>query len=200
MRLPRKAFEPGGFAYILNGGHAPLPPNVAYREIADGPRSLCRTPEEDGFVHESFTHVRADGYEMKVSRWVRFVTWDEVMAERRREQRQRLDRLASDCVESRVLRLTVRYERSSRQWFAYLVAAGNATRAFAEERHDRHVADLMRRWPLPQHDAPLFAATTGRQWLAAFARKYRHGTHNGRPQGVLLCRALCRHDQIIQFL
>jgi len=202
--MSRSCFEPGGCVYEFNGGCAPLPPNVAHRLVNSTGcfgRGVFSKGEEEGYRLEEFTQTLKSGETFHVRRWVKDVTWDEVMAERRHRQRARLAAIHRDVTEKRALRITVQFygAQVGLGWHVYFQAAGAPGRGFEDWRRD-DIKFLLERFPLMQWDAPLVEARTGHQWMEAFARKYQVGITHRQPKGSLTCWALCRGETILKLL
>jgi hypothetical protein len=206
--MDRSCFEPGGFVYEFNGGCDPLPPNVSRRIVETNPPRLFSSRDEDlaaaGWRRETITpsFKHPDPFLNRTfTRYVRDVTWDEVMAERRARQRERLADINRDVTEKRAVQVNVKHYGNGLLggWQAYLIAPGNDDRAISNwRRYD--CSDLMKRFPLNQHGAPLFPCTDKHDWMVAFAHTYRRGTFHGKPWGATTCWALCQGTSVRELL
>ncbi len=154
--IPRKSFEPGGFAYEYRSGNCrPLAPNVAGRIQDDG----IRCPRE----------------------W-RDLTWDEVMTTRRKHQAEQLERIRRTIHRPAILPCYV-WTFFNRQifpyggWYCYVV-----TRQFEDAVNFREfnaplATSIMTEIPL----GILPMAENFIAWMPAFARAYPR--HRNWPGG-----------------
>jgi len=106
----------------------------------------------------------------------RIVTWDEVMENRRSNQRRRLEQIRY-VTEFKAVKVWVGY------FGADLMGGWNA---FIENRYDRLWIDRDRKW-LKEPLMKLFPVTLFDdfdQWKTEFAKRYRRRTQRGKPVGV----------------
>lgn len=171
--VPRKAFEPGGIAFLLNDGCDPLPPNAAGRECS------------------------------AVGQY-RYVTWDEVMQERRERQSEHLERKLGPVTAIRAVRvmcwLNQRFPFEG--WHCVIDGCpGSLIHEWANRYSRGDVKEMQSVLPVPG------APATMQEWMPLFAEHYpdlrrlphREGERQ-YPRGVAYIWAVCRGGSIDKLL